>query len=60
MHNYPSDISREAFEIIRGDLEQAKKGQPRNADPHRPGTDRHPQVRWQSRVPAIPGRVLEI
>jgi transposase len=25
MHQYPSDISREAFEIIRGDLEQAKK-----------------------------------
>jgi transposase len=25
MHNYPSDISREAFEIIRGALEKAKK-----------------------------------
>jgi hypothetical protein len=25
MHRYPSDINRETFEIIRGDLEQAKK-----------------------------------
>ena len=25
MHNYPSDISREQFEIIRTDLENAKK-----------------------------------
>jgi hypothetical protein len=33
MHNYPSDISREAFEIIRGDLEQAKKRtKPRKKD----------------------------
>jgi transposase len=33
MHNYPSDISREAFEIIRGDLEQAKKKtKPRKKD----------------------------
>ena len=25
MHNYPSDITREQFEIIRSDLENAKK-----------------------------------
>ena len=25
MHNYPSDITREQFEIIRHDLENAKK-----------------------------------
>ena len=25
MHNYPSDITREEFEIIRSDLESAKK-----------------------------------
>ena len=25
MHNYPSDITREQFKIIRLDLEQAKK-----------------------------------
>ena len=25
MHNYPSDITREQFEIIRPDLENAKK-----------------------------------
>ena len=25
MHNYPSDISKEEFEIIREDLEKAKK-----------------------------------
>ena len=25
MHNYPSDITREQFEIIRSDLESAKK-----------------------------------
>ena len=25
MHNYPSDISKEQFEIIRKDLENAKK-----------------------------------
>ncbi|MDR2485101.1 MAG: transposase, partial [Treponema sp.] len=33
MHNYPSDISREAFEIIRGGLEKAKKRtKPREKD----------------------------
>jgi transposase len=33
MHQYPSDISREGFEIIRGDLEQAKKRtKPRKKD----------------------------
>jgi transposase len=33
MHNYPSDISREAFEIIRGNLESAKKRtKPRKID----------------------------
>ena len=25
MHNYPSDITRKQFEIIRSDLENAKK-----------------------------------
>jgi transposase len=33
MHNYPSDITREAFEIIRGDLETVKKAtRPREKD----------------------------
>ena len=33
MHNYPSDISREEFEIIREDLEKAKrKTRPRKTD----------------------------
>lgn len=33
MHNYPSDISREKFEIIREDLEKAKrKTRPRKTD----------------------------
>ena len=33
MHNYPSDISREEFEIIRPDLEFAKKKtRPRQLD----------------------------
>jgi len=33
MHNYPSDISREEFEIIREDLERAKKTtKPRKID----------------------------
>ena len=33
MHNYPSDISREEFEIIREDLEKAKKKtKPRQID----------------------------
>jgi transposase len=33
MHNYPSDISREAFEIIRGDLEKTRKTtKPREKD----------------------------
>lgn len=33
MHNYPSDISREEFEIIREDLESAKKKtRPREVD----------------------------
>jgi transposase len=33
MHQYPSDISREVFEILRGDLEQAKKRtKPRKKD----------------------------
>jgi transposase len=33
MHNYPSDITREEFEIIRGDLEKAKKlTKPREKD----------------------------
>lgn len=27
MHNYPRDITREQFEIIRSDLEQAKNVQ---------------------------------
>jgi hypothetical protein len=32
-HNYPSDITREQFEIIRGDLEGAKKTtKPREID----------------------------
>ena len=32
-HNYPSDITREQFEIIRGDLEKVKKTtKPRNID----------------------------
>jgi len=32
-HNYPSDITREQFEIIRSDLEKAKKTtRPRNID----------------------------
>jgi transposase len=33
MHNYPSDITREEFEIIRADLESAKKlTKPRKKD----------------------------
>ena len=33
MHNYPSDITREQFEIIRPDLENAKrKTRPRKYD----------------------------
>ena len=33
MHNYPSDITREEFEIIRSDLESAKKTtKPRKKD----------------------------
>ena len=33
MHNYPSDITREQFEIIRPDLEAAKiKTRPRKYD----------------------------
>jgi len=33
MHNYPSDITREEFEIIRPDLESArKKTKPRKLD----------------------------
>jgi transposase len=33
MHNYPSDITREEFEIIRKDLEGAKKAtKPRKKD----------------------------
>jgi transposase len=33
MHNYPSDISREQFELIREDLENAKKKtKPRKLD----------------------------
>jgi transposase len=33
MHNYPSDITREQFEVIRVDLESAKKAtKPRNID----------------------------
>jgi len=33
MHNYPSNISREEFEIIREDLEQARKTtKPRKID----------------------------
>ena len=33
MHNYPSDISREEFEIIRSELEAAKKKtKPRQKD----------------------------
>ena len=33
MHNYPSDITREQFEIIRPDLEKAKrKTRPRKYD----------------------------
>jgi transposase len=33
MHKYPSDISRGRFEIIRGDLESAKKTtRPRKSD----------------------------
>ena len=33
MHNYPSDISREQFEIIKEDLEEArKKTRPRKTD----------------------------
>ena len=33
MHNYPSDITREQFEIIHGDLENAKKRtKPRDVD----------------------------
>ena len=33
MHNYPSDISKEQFEIIRKDLENAKKRtRPRKVD----------------------------
>ena len=33
MHNYPSDISREEFEIIREDLESTKKKtRPRKVD----------------------------
>ena len=32
-HNYPSDITREQFEVIRKDLERAKKQtKPRNID----------------------------
>ena len=32
-HNYPSDITREQFELIRGDLEKAKKTtKPREID----------------------------
>ena len=32
MHNDPSDITREQFEIIRQDLENAKKKRPRKYD----------------------------
>ena len=32
MHNYPNDITREQFEIIRPDLEGAKKTRPRKYD----------------------------
>ena len=33
MHNYPSDVSREEFEIIRADLESVKKTtKPRQLD----------------------------
>lgn len=33
MHNYPSDISREEFELIRPELEQARKRtRPRKVD----------------------------
>ncbi|MDR1931517.1 MAG: IS5/IS1182 family transposase, partial [Spirochaetales bacterium] len=33
MHNYPSDITREEFEIIRADLESARKTtKPRKID----------------------------
>ena len=33
MHNYPGDITREQFEIIRQDLENAKKKtRPRKCD----------------------------
>ncbi|GHU56417.1 hypothetical protein AGMMS49975_19690 [Clostridia bacterium] len=33
MHNYPSDITREEFNIIRNELEQAKKTtKPREID----------------------------
>ena len=33
MHNYPSDVSREEFEVIRADLENArKKTRPRKTD----------------------------
>jgi transposase len=33
MHNYPSDITREEFDIIRGELERAKKTtKPRKID----------------------------
>ena len=33
MHNYPSDVSREQFEVIRADLENArKKTRPRKTD----------------------------
>lgn len=33
MHNYPSDITREEFEIIRKELESAKKrARPRKMD----------------------------
>ena len=33
MHEYPSDIRREEFEIIRGDLEQSRKTtKPRKVD----------------------------
>ena len=32
-HDYPSDITREQFEVIRGDLERAKKStKPREID----------------------------
>ena len=32
MHNYPSDISREEFEIIKEELAGAKKTKPRKTD----------------------------